>query len=97
MNYSNGGFGNTREQDKESDFWSNVSAGWSSGWSSFTDSASNFAAGASERAQKLGNQFQENVWKPTKEKVRGVVGSMLFFIVECCSLTFLMMSVLSCI
>ena len=90
MNYSNGGFGNTKEQEQEtSDFWGSVSSGWSSGWSSFTETASNLAANASERAQKLGNQFQENVWKPTKEKVRRklesiMIAFLVWGIVFCC-------------
>ena len=76
VNYSNGGFGNTKEQEQESsDFWGS----FSSGWSSFTETASNLAANASERAQHLGSQFQENVWKPTKEKVRRKLKSIFGF------------------
>ena len=92
MNYSNGGFGNTKQQDQDSsDFWSS----FSSGWSSFTDSASNFASSASERAQKLGNQFQDNVWKPTKEKVRRKFKSIIVFIVGQCFLAFMVSAFLS--
>ena len=80
VNYSNGGFGNTKEEEQEaSDFWGSFSSGWSSGWSSFTERASNLATNASERAQHLGSQFQENVWKPTKEKVRRKLQSIIVF------------------
>ena len=83
VNYSNGGFGNTKEEEQESsDFWGSFSSGWSSGWSSFTERASNLATNASERAQHLGSQFQENVWKPTKEKVRRKLQSIIVFSAE---------------
>ena len=64
------GFGNTPvAEDKSSDFWGSAWSNLSTGWNSFTESASTFATYTSEKAQKAGSSFQENVWKPTSEKV----------------------------
>jgi ADP-ribosylation factor GTPase-activating protein 1 len=63
------GFGNTPvAEDKSSDFWGSAWSNLSTGWNSFTESASTFATYTSEKAQKAGSSFQENVWKPTSEK-----------------------------
>lgn len=76
------GFGNTvPQQKKEDDFLNTAMSSLYSGWSNFTVGASKFASAAKEGATKLGTQasqkavelghsFNENVVKPTHEKVK---------------------------
>uniref|UniRef100_A0A8C4S8S4 ADP-ribosylation factor GTPase-activating protein 1 n=1 Tax=Erpetoichthys calabaricus TaxID=27687 RepID=A0A8C4S8S4_ERPCA len=76
------GFGNTvNSQKKEEDFFNNAMTSIYSGWSNFTVGASKFALAAKENTTKLANQatqkatelsqsINENVLKPTQEKVK---------------------------
>uniref|UniRef100_A0A3B4GUI8 ADP-ribosylation factor GTPase-activating protein 1 n=1 Tax=Pundamilia nyererei TaxID=303518 RepID=A0A3B4GUI8_9CICH len=75
------GFGNTvTPEKKEEDFLNNAMSSIYSGWSSFTVGASKFASIAKDNTTKLANQatlkatelgqtLNENVIKPTQEKV----------------------------
>uniref|UniRef100_A0AAQ5XKV5 ADP-ribosylation factor GTPase-activating protein 1 n=1 Tax=Amphiprion ocellaris TaxID=80972 RepID=A0AAQ5XKV5_AMPOC len=75
------GFGNTvTPEKKEDDFLNNAMTSFYSGWSSFTVGASKFASIAKDNTSKLANQatlkatelgqtLNENVIKPTQEKV----------------------------
>ncbi|XP_061075764.1 ADP-ribosylation factor GTPase-activating protein 1 isoform X2 [Conger conger] len=76
------GFGNTvSPQKKEDDFLNNAMSSIYSGWSSFTVGASKFASvakdntaklatQATQKATELGQQLNENVIKPTSDKVK---------------------------
>ncbi|XP_069035748.1 ADP-ribosylation factor GTPase-activating protein 1 isoform X2 [Lepisosteus oculatus] len=76
------GFGNTvTPQKKDDDFFNNAMSSIYSGWSSFTVGASKFASVAKENTSKIANQatqkaaelgqtINENVIKPTHEKVK---------------------------
>ncbi|XP_042262601.1 ADP-ribosylation factor GTPase-activating protein 1 isoform X1 [Thunnus maccoyii] len=76
------GFGNTvTPEKKEDDFLNNAMTSIYSGWSSFTVGASKFASIAKDNTSKLANQatlkatelgqtLNENVIKPTQEKVK---------------------------
>ncbi|XP_020498031.2 ADP-ribosylation factor GTPase-activating protein 1 isoform X2 [Labrus bergylta] len=76
------GFGNTvTPEKKEDDFVNNAMSSIYSGWSSFTVGASKFASIAKDNTSKLANQatlkatelgqtLNENVIKPTQEKVK---------------------------
>ncbi|XP_078411359.1 ADP-ribosylation factor GTPase-activating protein 1 isoform X3 [Cetorhinus maximus] len=76
------GFGNTASpQKKEDDFLNSAMTSLYSGWSSFTVGATKFASAAKEGAAKLGSQatqkatelghtINENVIKPTQDKVK---------------------------
>lgn len=76
------GFGNTvTPEKKEEDFLNNAMSSIYSGWSSFTVGASKFASYAKDNTSKLANQatlkatelgqtINENVIKPTQEKVK---------------------------
>uniref|UniRef100_A0A665VU53 ADP-ribosylation factor GTPase-activating protein 1 n=1 Tax=Echeneis naucrates TaxID=173247 RepID=A0A665VU53_ECHNA len=76
------GFGNTvTPEKKEDDFLNNAMSSIYSGWSSFTVGASKFASIAKDNTTKLANQatlkatelgqtLNENVIKPTQEKVK---------------------------
>ncbi|XP_041635866.1 ADP-ribosylation factor GTPase-activating protein 1 isoform X1 [Cheilinus undulatus] len=76
------GFGNTvTPEKKEEDFINNAMSSIYSGWSSFTVGASKFASLAKDNTTKLANQatlkatelgqtINENVIKPTQEKVK---------------------------
>ncbi|KAM8867250.1 ADP-ribosylation factor GTPase-activating protein 1 isoform 4-T4 [Synchiropus picturatus] len=76
------GFGNTvTPEKKEEDFLNNAMSSIYSGWSSFTVGASKFASIAKDNTTKLANQatlkatelgqtINENVIKPTQEKVK---------------------------
>ncbi|KAM4613184.1 ADP-ribosylation factor GTPase-activating protein 1 isoform 1-T1 [Polymixia lowei] len=76
------GFGNTvTPEKKEDDFLNNAMSSIYSGWSSFTVGASKFATVAKDNTTKLANQatlkatelgqtLNENVIKPTQEKVK---------------------------
>ncbi|XP_071766475.1 ADP-ribosylation factor GTPase-activating protein 1 isoform X1 [Centroberyx gerrardi] len=76
------GFGNTvTPEKKEDDFLNNAMSSIYSGWSSFTVGASKFATVAKDNTAKLANQatlkatelgqtLNENVIKPTQEKVK---------------------------
>ncbi|XP_074526277.1 ADP-ribosylation factor GTPase-activating protein 1 isoform X2 [Halichoeres trimaculatus] len=76
------GFGNTvTPEKKEEDFINNAMSSIYSGWSSFTVGASKFASIAKDNTAKLANQatlkatelgqtLNENVIKPTQEKVK---------------------------
>ncbi|XP_028855250.1 ADP-ribosylation factor GTPase-activating protein 1 isoform X1 [Denticeps clupeoides] len=76
------GFGNTvNPPKKEEDFFNNAMTSIYSGWSSFTVGASKFASVAKDNTAKLANQatlkaaelgqtLNENVIKPTHEKVK---------------------------
>ncbi|XP_051272133.1 ADP-ribosylation factor GTPase-activating protein 1 isoform X8 [Dicentrarchus labrax] len=76
------GFGNTvTPEKKEDDFINNAMSSIYSGWSSFTVGASKFATIAKDNTSKLANQatlkatelgqtLNENVIKPTQEKVK---------------------------
>uniref|UniRef100_A0A3Q4MNP6 ADP-ribosylation factor GTPase-activating protein 1 n=1 Tax=Neolamprologus brichardi TaxID=32507 RepID=A0A3Q4MNP6_NEOBR len=64
------GFGNTvTPEKKEEDFLNNAMSSIYSGWSSFTVGASKFASIAKDNATELGQTLNENVIKPTQEKV----------------------------
>uniref|UniRef100_A0A3Q1FN15 ADP-ribosylation factor GTPase-activating protein 1 n=1 Tax=Acanthochromis polyacanthus TaxID=80966 RepID=A0A3Q1FN15_9TELE len=70
------GFGNTvTPEKKEDDFLNNAMTSFYSGWSSFTVGASKFASIAKDNvsmfkeATELGQTLNENVIKPTQEKV----------------------------
>nr|XP_057910477.1 ADP-ribosylation factor GTPase-activating protein 1 isoform X8 [Doryrhamphus excisus] len=77
------GFGNTvTPEKKEEDFLNNAMSSIYSGWSSFTVGATKFASIAKDNTTKLANQatlkatelgqtINENVIKPTQEKVQG--------------------------
>ncbi|XP_028261787.1 ADP-ribosylation factor GTPase-activating protein 1 isoform X1 [Parambassis ranga] len=76
------GFGNTvTPEKKEDDFLNNAMSSFYSGWSNFTVGASKFASIAKDSTSKLANQatlkatelgqtLNENVIKPTQEKVK---------------------------
>ncbi|KAJ8358630.1 hypothetical protein SKAU_G00151550 [Synaphobranchus kaupii] len=76
------GFGNTvAPQKKEDDFMNNAMSSIYSGWSSFTVGATKFASvakdntaklatQATQKATELGQTLNENVIKPTSEKVK---------------------------
>ncbi|XP_061911034.1 ADP-ribosylation factor GTPase-activating protein 1 isoform X3 [Entelurus aequoreus] len=76
------GFGNTvSPEKKEEDFLNNAMSSIYSGWSSFTVGATKFASIAKDNTSKLANQatlkatelgqtINENVIKPTQEKVK---------------------------
>ncbi|KAG2461496.1 ARFG1 protein, partial [Polypterus senegalus] len=65
------GFGNTvNSQRKEEDFFNNAMTSIYSGWSNFTVGASKFALAAKENATELSQSINENVIKPTQEKVK---------------------------
>ncbi|XP_062842429.1 ADP-ribosylation factor GTPase-activating protein 1 isoform X2 [Trichomycterus rosablanca] len=76
------GFGNTpAPSKKDDDFINNTMSSLYSGWSSFTVGASKFAAAAKDNTSKLASQatlkaaefgqsLNENVIKPTQEKVK---------------------------
>uniref|UniRef100_A0A3B4WRL6 ADP-ribosylation factor GTPase-activating protein 1 n=1 Tax=Seriola lalandi dorsalis TaxID=1841481 RepID=A0A3B4WRL6_SERLL len=66
------GFGNTvTPEKKEDDFLNNAMSSIYSGWSNFTVGASKFASIAKDNvsATELGQTLNENVIKPTQEKV----------------------------
>ncbi|XP_020559172.1 ADP-ribosylation factor GTPase-activating protein 1 isoform X3 [Oryzias latipes] len=65
------GFGNTvTPEKKEDDFLNNAMTSIYSGWSNFTVGASKFASIAKDNATELGQTLNENVIKPTQEKVK---------------------------
>ncbi|XP_063070923.1 ADP-ribosylation factor GTPase-activating protein 1 [Engraulis encrasicolus] len=76
------GFGNTvNPPKKDEDTWNNAMSSLYTGWSSFTVGASKFASVAKDNTVKLANQatlkaselgqtLNENVIKPTQEKVK---------------------------
>ncbi|XP_048877752.1 ADP-ribosylation factor GTPase-activating protein 1 isoform X3 [Brienomyrus brachyistius] len=65
------GFGNTvTPQKKEDDFLNNAMSSIYSGWSSFATGATKFASVAKDNAAELGQTLNENVIKPTHEKVK---------------------------
>lgn len=78
------GFGNTvPSSKKDDDFLNTAMTSLYSGWSNFTVGATKFASAAKEGAVKLGSQatqkatelgqtLNENVIKPTQDKVQGV-------------------------